>query len=70
MKKLITLLTLMILFGCDTKITKEYIVDEKDLLPEGVLAELKVRSLAHSCESYSHKLYQDRPTSCKRQFMT
>lgn len=36
MKNFITLLTILILFGCKTKIDREYILDEKDLVPEGI----------------------------------
>lgn len=36
MRILITSLILLTLFGCETKMPKEYIVDEKDLVPEGI----------------------------------
>ncbi|WP_268846182.1 SMP-30/gluconolactonase/LRE family protein [Flavobacterium aestivum] len=36
MKNFITFLILLILFGCNTKTHREYILDEKDLVPEGI----------------------------------
>ncbi|PKP34186.1 MAG: hypothetical protein CVU00_08025 [Bacteroidetes bacterium HGW-Bacteroidetes-17] len=36
MKYLITLLPIIILFGCSIKTPKEYMLDEKDLVPEGI----------------------------------